>query len=56
MEEKYTLAEARQKIAEEDCLRHGHELNQMLTASGATVRVVCERCGTAWALVETRQS
>lgn len=42
-EPRYTLAEARRRLAEMECTEHGHDLVQ-IRQGGEVVRVVCERC------------
>lgn len=43
-EPRYTLAEAKQRLAEMDCARDGHDLEQVRWGAGPVVRVVCARC------------
>jgi hypothetical protein len=43
-EPRYTLAEARRLLDEQDCVRHGHDLEQVRWGAGPVVRVICSRC------------
>lgn len=44
-EPRYTLAEARQLLAEQECAREGHDLEQARSGAGAMLSVFCGRCG-----------
>jgi hypothetical protein len=44
-EPRYTLAEARKVLAEQNCRDDGHDLNQQWRVDGGTVLVFCGRCG-----------
>lgn len=44
-EPRYTLAEARRLLAEQNCRDDGHDLNQQWRVDGGTVLVFCGRCG-----------
>lgn len=43
-EPRYTLAEARRLLDEQDCARDGHDLEQVRWGAGPVVRVECGRC------------
>lgn len=47
-EPRYTLAEAKRRIAEMECAEHGHDLDEIRRADGTTVSVFCERCPAAF--------
>lgn len=43
-EPRYTLAEAKRRLAEMECARDGHDLDEIRRADGTTVSVFCGRC------------
>jgi hypothetical protein len=43
-EPRYTLAEAKRRLAEIECAEHGHDLGEIRRADGTTVSVYCGRC------------
>jgi hypothetical protein len=43
-EPRYTLAEARRILDEQDCVRNGHDLEQVRWGAGPVVRVTCTCC------------
>lgn len=43
-EDRYTLDEAKALLAEEECHRHGHDLNSVRTGAGDTLWVYCSNC------------
>lgn len=48
-EQKYTLDEARQIFAEDECSVHGHDYEHIVEGSHVNlVRVFCGRCGSFW--------
>ncbi len=53
-EGRYTLAEARQLLAEQECAGRGHDLDQIRNGAGDSVAVFCERCGLSFAPVDRR--
>jgi hypothetical protein len=48
MEQRYTLAEAKQKIAEEDCKFLGHDFEHVTSTNGTLVALCCARCHAGW--------
>ena len=51
-ERRYTLAEARQLLAERECAGRGHDLDQVRNGAGDSVAVFCGRCGLSFAPVD----
>lgn len=47
-EPRYTLAEAKRRLAEIECAEHGHDLREIRRVDGTTVSVFCERCEAAF--------
>lgn len=43
-EPRYTLEEAKRRLAELECAEHGHLLREIRQADGVTVSVYCDRC------------
>lgn len=53
-EPRYTLAEAREKLAEAECGAHGHSFDHVLLASGDLQLVLCSTCQRTWDVVERK--
>lgn len=50
-ERRYTLAEAQQHLARQECFGHGHDFDVIVTVgSGTPQSVICSRCGESWAI------
>lgn len=46
-EPRYTLAQARQRLAEDECAEHGHDYD-IVTSDAGPVAIDCSRCGRRW--------
>lgn len=53
-DQRYTLAEARQKLNEAECDTSGHNYDHVLLASGDLKMVLCSTCGRSWDVVERK--
>lgn len=51
-EQRFTLEEARQELARQDCLADGHDFDVVATfaSDGAPAYVTCSRCARSWAV------
>jgi len=47
-QQRYTLDEARQLLAEQECRREGHDLEQIRDVGYVVIRVLCTRCGASF--------
>lgn len=55
-EERYTLEEARRRLAKDECLMHGHDTDQLVDpSSGEIVGLLCSRCARSWKVTPVRE-
>lgn len=47
-EERFTLAEAKKILAEEECRWRGHSTSQIVNGLGEILGLVCDTCGAEW--------
>jgi hypothetical protein len=47
-EVRYTLTEARQVFAKQECMRSGHDYDHIMQGDGELQKLVCSRCGRSW--------
>jgi ribosomal protein S27AE len=51
-EQRYTMEEAKLKLAKEECDRFGHSFDVVVEMGSADpTRIFCSRCGRGWTVV-----